>query len=160
MSRWREALPWHRRIVLILTLILCGMTQAIALRLSPNADLRRSLMAVASDRALTAAYIATCVGSLSQATLRFAGQSNATVLSDRFEIISLVGTVSPAGVHLHIGLADETGRCFGGHVLDGCIIYTTAEIILGTLDNVRFERTVDPATGYRELEIIATGGQP
>ncbi|MBF2078410.1 MAG: DNA-binding protein [Synechococcales cyanobacterium T60_A2020_003] len=136
------------------------MAHAIALRLSPNADLRRSLMAVASDRALSAAYVATCVGSLSQATLRFAGQSNATVLKERFEIISLVGTVSGAGVHLHIGLADSTGRCLGGHVLDGCLIYTTAEIILGTLSDVRFDRTLDPATGYRELEIIAIGGHP
>lgn len=136
------------------------MQQAIALRLSPNVDLRRSLMAVASDRALTAAYVATCVGSLSQATLRFAGQANATVFNERFEIISLVGTVSTTGTHLHIGLADGTGHCLGGHVLDGCIIYTTAEIILGTLPDVRFERTVDPATGYRELEIITIGGQP
>ncbi len=136
------------------------MVSAIALRLSPNDDLRRSLLTAVGDRALSAAYIATCAGSLSQATLRFAGQSTATVLSDRFEIISLVGTLSTAGVHLHIGLADSTGHCIGGHVLDGCVIYTTAEIVLGVLPHFRFDRTLDPTTGYRELEIIAIGEQP
>lgn len=129
------------------------MEQAIALRLSPQEDLRQSLLNLASDRNLQAAYIATCVGSLSQATLRFAGQSSSTVLSQRFEIISLVGTLSVAGIHLHVGLADSAGQCVGGHVLDGCLVYTTAEIIVGTLPNACFTRDLDPATGYRELKI-------
>jgi uncharacterized protein len=101
--------------------------------------------------------IVTCVGSLSQAGLRLANQSDLRVWKKGFEITSLVGTVGDGGVHLHIGLADETGSAFGGHVVDGCIIRTTAEIVIAQFDDLSFERKEDPATGYRELTIRPHG---
>ncbi|MEM6717451.1 MAG: PPC domain-containing DNA-binding protein, partial [Cyanobacteria bacterium P01_C01_bin.147] len=109
--------------------------------------------------AVTAGCILTTVGSLQQASLRFAGQDSATVLTDRFEIVSLVGTLSRSGMHLHLAIADSQGQTLGGHVMPGCLIYTTAEIVVGILPELTFQRQLDDQTGYRELAITDLGEQ-
>lgn len=46
---------------------------------------------------------------------------NETVsLDERFEIVSLTGTLSRHGAHLHIAIADFQGNVVGGHLMDGC----------------------------------------
>jgi predicted DNA-binding protein with PD1-like motif len=57
------------------------------------------------------------------------------------------------GGHYHIAISDEQGRTFGGHLMEGSQVYTTAEVILVSLDAYRFLRTFDPQTGYQELDI-------
>lgn len=76
-------------------------------------------------------------------------------MNDKFEILSLNGTVASSGVHLHIAIANRTGQTLGGHLDDGCIIYTTAEIVIGATEELSFIRTLDKQTGYKELEIIS-----
>lgn len=45
------------------------------------------------------------------------------------------------------------GKTLGGHVMDGCIVRTTLEIVLIDLPEMRFSREKDPKTGYEELVI-------
>src|SRR5690349_8117899 len=97
-----------------------------AFRLQPNTDLKKSIIELIKGEKLHAAWIITCVGSLSQFHLRFANQPTGVMRLGHFEIVSLVGTIGNDGCHLHISLADESGSILGGHVLDGCIVYTTA----------------------------------
>ena len=96
-------------------------------------------------------------------------QSSTPHPSLRFEVTSLVGTLCPDGLHLHITVADKDGTSFGGHLMEGmaylfyptffthillqgCIIYTTAEIVIGVLDPwYTFTREIDEQTGYDEL---------
>lgn len=125
-----------------------------ALRLKPDQDLKQSLKSFAQERNIKAGFILTAVGSLKQATIRFANQDVSTVLNDKFEILSLNGTVASTGVHLHIAIADQTGKTIGGHLDNGCVIYTTAEIVMGASEEFSFIRTLDEQTGYQELEII------
>jgi predicted DNA-binding protein with PD1-like motif len=125
----------------------------LPVRLQPNQDLKQRLKAIALTHQIQAGFILTTVGSLQQATLRFAGQSDSQCFRQQFEIISLVGTLSVAGIHLHIGLADTEGKVIGGHVQTGCLIYTTAEIVIGMSSQYQFNRAQDEATGYLELEI-------
>lgn len=124
-----------------------------AFRLHPHQDLKVELDAFVRDHALEAACVVTCVGSLRQATLRLADGVTATTFKDKFEIVSLTGTLSRHGSHYHISLADGTSRTLGGHLLEGCSIYTTAEIVLAELPGMRFNRDYDAATGYPELVI-------
>lgn len=126
---------------------------AIALRLKPQQDLKAALDAVVCQQNLEAACVITCVGSLTRAVLRLAGEAEATVYEGKFEIVSLTGTLSQSGSHYHMAIADHNGRTLGGHVLEGCLIYTTAEIIIGVLPGLRFRRELDEATGYNELSI-------
>jgi len=124
-----------------------------ALRLKPNQDLKDTLKNFVTSNNIEAGFILTTVGSLKQATLRFANQNDSKVLQDKFEIVSLVGTLSTHGIHLHISISDKDGKTIGGHLEKGCLIYTTAEIVIGVSEDFIFVRTVDENTGYKELEI-------
>ncbi|MCY7324455.1 MAG: DUF296 domain-containing protein, partial [Phormidesmis sp. CAN_BIN36] len=72
-----------------------------------------------------------------------------------FEILSLNGTLSVNGLHLHIAIADSVGNTIGGHLDNDSIIYTTAEIAIGASEDLIFLRSPDPQTGFLELEIQA-----
>ena len=124
-----------------------------ALRLRPGEDLRQQLNAFVQAHHIRAGAVLTCVGSLTVAALRLANQDGPTEYRGHFEIVSLVGTLSVNGSHLHLAVADSTGRTIGGHLLDGCKVYTTAEIVLAELPALDFRREVDPTFGYRELEV-------
>jgi uncharacterized protein len=127
-----------------------------ALRLSPGADLRAALRDALHEAAHEAGYVLQGIGSLSVANIRMAGKSDATTLNGDFEILTLAGTLSPDGVHLHISVADAAGKVSGGHVSPGCIVRTTAEVLVGFLPGQRFSRVRDAATGYPELVITRT----
>ncbi len=130
--------------------------KVLALRLKPNQDLKESLRSFVEQQTISAGFIVTTVGSLKQAALRFAGQDTTQMLQERFEIVSLVGTLSVHGLHLHMTIADAMGKTIGGHVQPGCLIYTTAEVVLGVSEELTFFRTMDAETGFRELEIKST----
>lgn len=136
--------------------MLSSSQNVYACRLLPGDDLKKTLQAFAEQRDLKAAYIITCVGSLQQAHLRLAGATERSTWMTKMEIVSLVGTFFNGGCHLHISLADGKGNMFGGHLLDGCIVYTTAEIVIGEAKGLQFYRETDPATGYLELGIRST----
>lgn len=125
-----------------------------ALRLKPNMDLKQSLIEFVDLKNIKAGFILTAIGSLKQATIRFANQNNSKILNEKFEILSLNGTLATTGIHIHISIADKQGKTIGGHLDNGCIIYTTAEIIIGASEEFTFIRTIDEQTGYKELEII------
>jgi predicted DNA-binding protein with PD1-like motif len=127
--------------------------KVITIRLKPGQDLKRSLLNYCIDQKIDAACMLSCVGSLRQATIRFANKPEGTVLEQTLEIISLAGTLSQYGVHLHIAVSDSEGQVIGGHLMDGSHIYTTAEIVIGIVPNTIFKREIDPLTGYKELTI-------
>lgn len=125
----------------------------LAQRLRPGDDLRRSLQLWMKAEAIAAGWVMSGIGSLRQATLRFAHQPEPAVLHGYFEILSLSGTVSQDGLHLHGAIANEQGEVLGGHICEGCLIYTTAELVVGVTDQLHFTRQPDPQTGFLELQI-------
>ena len=128
--------------------------KVFALRLRPGQDLRKEIERFTREKGIKAGFIITTVGSLEQVTLRLADQNNVTRLeAAKFEIVSLVGTLSQDGVHLHLSVSDSAGKTIGGHLVDGCQIYTTAEIVIGEANGIVFRREPDKVTGYKELTI-------
>lgn len=130
----------------------------LALRLLPGDDLRASLEDYTRTHALEAAFVLSAVGSLRSALLRYADADHAQPVPGPLEIVSLVGTLSQTGAHLHIAVADTQGKVSGGHLGVGSLVHTTAEIVIGATDALRFTRAPDPATGYHEL-VIKPGSQ-
>ena len=130
--------------------------KSISLRLHPGQDLKIELDRLAREYQLEAACIIACVGSLTTARLRFANREDATELTGHFEIVSLEGVFSKYGSHFHIAIADGSGRTMGAHLLEGSVIYTTAEIVIGVVADTSFKRELDPQTGYTELSISYT----
>ena len=122
-------------------------------RLKPGEDLRRSIEAIVKEKNIKAGWINTCVGSLTDYTIRFANQQQGTSGSGHFEIVNLTGTVSVNGSHLHISISDSEGKTIGGHLLEGCKIYTTAEIVIGSTTAYEFKRKKDGTTEWEELQI-------
>lgn len=123
------------------------------LRLEPGQDLRLEIEAFVARENVAAGAIITCVGSLTRAVLRPAGQTDPLRIDEDFEIVSLVGTLSVEGSHLHVSVSDPHGVTMGGHLLAGCLVRTTAEIIVGVLEGTRFARELDPKTGFKELVV-------
>ena len=124
-----------------------------ALRLHPGDDLKIKLSEFVKENKIKAGYIITCVGSLNKATLRLSNRNETQTWKQSFEITSLTGTLSPDGNHLHISIADKDGVTIGGHLMDGSIISTTAEIIIGEAPDMIFRREQDSVTTFKELKI-------
>ena len=127
--------------------------KTLPLRLSPGDDLRAALQAAVAAHGCEAAFVVAGIGSLREARIRHAGRAQAHHVVGDLEILTLAGTVGPDGAHLHASLSDADGTVFGGHVAPGCLVRTTAEVLLALLPDVRFARELDAATGWAELAI-------
>ncbi len=129
----------------------------IAVRLKPDQDLKIELEKFVKDHGIKSGFIGTCVGSLHFVMLRMAGaepeKQDIRTLEGHFEIVSLVGTVSVNGSHLHLSVSDADGKVIGGHLKEGSIITTTAEVVLGYDESIVFDRLTDEETGFEELSV-------
>ena len=123
-------------------------------RLKPNQDLFDSIEAFVADNKIKAGCVLSSVGSLTHATLRLANRSNYNEYEGHFEIVSMTGTVSTNGSHIHIAISDGDGMTIGGHLVSGCKIYTTAEIVLAVFEDVVYRRELlENDSGYEELMV-------
>ena len=127
--------------------------KVVPLRLTPGDDLRQALEAWMGEQEEQAACLLSGIGSLSVVQLRFAGATEVRAIRGDLEILSLSGTLSADGAHLHIAVADSRGAVSGGHLCAGSLVRTTAELVVGLLPGWQFSRELDPATGYAELQI-------
>ncbi|MDN5988216.1 MAG: DNA-binding protein [Hafniaceae bacterium] len=127
---------------------LVSSSQFYPLRLLPGTELIAELRQFIANNHIKAGWIASVVGSLSTVSLRYAG-----LIEGKFEVIALGGTLDSQFEHLHMSVADETGRMIGGHVMPGNIVRTTLEVIIGELCDADFSRQHCVLSGYEELAI-------
>lgn len=126
----------------------------ITVRLHNGADLKQSIQEICKTQHIRAGIIISSVGCLQKLHIRLAKALNDLELKQDFEILSINGTCSLDGCHLHICVSDEQGNTLGGHLLAGCIINTTCELAILSMDDREFIRELDKATGYKELIIL------
>ncbi len=124
-------------------------------RLRRGSDLLKALQEYARTRRIAAGTVVSGVGCVTRARVRDASGVTVRELNEPLEIVSLMGTLSTARTHLHIALAREDLTVLGGHLMEGCIVNTTAEVVLLELDGVRFGAEWDGETGYDELAILS-----
>ena len=124
-------------------------------RLHPGQDLYQEIKKYIEKNTIKAACILTCVGSLKKINIRLANAKEFLQLNENFEITSLVGNISCNDrMHLHISISDSTGKTFGGHLCEtDNIVHTTAEIVLGEMPSLIFEKEKDEISGWNELKI-------
>lgn len=123
-------------------------------RLRPGQDLFDSIESFVVDKNIEAGCVLSAVGSLIHVTLRLANRSFYNEYEGHFEIVSITGTVSTNGSHIHVSISDGDGVTLGGHLVSGCKIYTTAEIVLAIFDDVMFTRELlENDSGYEELVV-------
>ncbi len=127
--------------------------KVIAIRLTKGTDLKNSLAEIVKDYNIQAGSIASCVGCVSTLNLRLAGAESTLSKHEPFELVSVMGTLTPAHQHVHISVSDKCGHVWGGHLMEGTIIDTTAELIIHSYSNLTFSREMDVSTGFTELVV-------
>lgn len=122
-------------------------------RLKPGQDLFDEIETFVHEKHIEAGCILSAVGSLTHATLRLANRDLYNEYDGHFEIVSMTGTVSVHGSHLHVAISDGDGVTTGGHLVSGCKVYTTAEMVLAVFEDVVYKREFAVDSGYEELVV-------
>ena len=122
-------------------------------RLHRGDDLYESIQLYAVAHHIAAGVVLSAVGCVCRWELRDASGVDVRSGTEDVEIVSLMGTVSEHGSHLHVSFAHRDLSVFGGHLRPGCLVNTTAEIVLAELPGTIFTREHDEETGYEELAI-------
>ena len=104
--------------------------ETLPLELEPGQDLHLTLSELALRQQLSG-FVLGVVGNLSQATFRCPGQQQPTRMNGELEVITLNGTFSPSGVHLHLSLSDGACQVWGGHLEPGTLVLKGAQLLLG-----------------------------
>lgn len=125
----------------------------IVKRLQKGQDLKREIENIVKENNIKAGIILSSVGCLNHLHIRLAGGKEYLESSADYEIVSLNGTLSLDGLHLHIAVSDINGKCIGGHLCYNCIVNTTCELVVESIDEYLFSREFDDNTGYRELVV-------
>ncbi|MEG0327342.1 MAG: DNA-binding protein [Erysipelothrix sp.] len=123
------------------------------LKLMPGEDFLAALDNYCKKFDISAAYIGTCVGSLSKVMLRKGYDKSLLKLDGPYEIVSCVGTLSKTGMHIHGSVSDREFRVYGGHLIGGCTIQSTCEVVIIELENHELTRSKGEMSGYKELVI-------
>ena len=122
-----------------------------AVRLRRGADLLQSIEAFCAEHQIRAGVLLSGVGCVTKASIRDAGGVNIVSIDEAMEIVSLMGTVSEKRCHLHVSFAKEDLSVIGGHLVAGCMINTTCELVIAELPGTAIEKEFDEETGYDEL---------
>lgn len=120
-------------------------------RLHHGDDLLRGICDLAKAHNISAGVILSAVGCISKGVVRDASGVTLRQINEPCEIVSLNGTVSAVRCHLHISLSKEDLSTVGGHLVEGCIINTTCELVIGILNGWEIGTEFDAETGYDEL---------
>ena len=107
--------------------------RSVQLHLGAGSDIRLSLEALATE-INASGFVLGVVGNLSQAAFQCPGQAGPTILEGDLEIITLQGTVSPQGVHLHLSFSDGSCQVWGGHLEPGTLVQKGADLLVGLLE--------------------------
>ncbi|MBR2402848.1 MAG: DNA-binding protein [Lachnospiraceae bacterium] len=122
-----------------------------SVRLHRGDDLLNSIKNLAQEKHVKAGVVLSAVGCVLKARLRDASGVTIRDIEEHCEIVSLNGTVSEKRCHLHLALPKEDLSTVGGHMVEGCIINTTCELVIGEVPCQQIDVEFDEETGYKEL---------
>jgi hypothetical protein len=101
------------------------------------------------------------VGNLSEACFACPGRTAPTRLTGELEIITLQGSLSPEGVHLHLSVSDSDCQVWGGHLEHGSLVLKGADLLVGWLTGETQQRAPMKANpGQGRVTIAVAEGCP
>ncbi|MFQ5820022.1 MAG: PPC domain-containing DNA-binding protein [Candidatus Heimdallarchaeota archaeon] len=143
--------------------------KVLVARIKPENDLLQSICSLVEKHEVKSGVILSGVGLLQRARLRNCKSipneypitdANRSYLTFEkpLEILALSGNVheveGKSGVHAHITLSyveeDKIG-VVGGHLIEGCIVFGFAEIIIMELEEIDMGKTLDAETKTLQL---------
>ena len=127
--------------------------QPLPLKLAPGSDLRLNLEELAQRDGISG-FVLGVVGNLTKASFQCPGQAEPTVLEGDLEVITLNGTFSPEGVHLHLSLSDGACQVWGGHLEPGTIVQKGVDLLIGVLEQREGRPARQDAAPWIEIAVL------
>ncbi|MFW9907058.1 MAG: PPC domain-containing DNA-binding protein [Candidatus Thorarchaeota archaeon] len=135
--------------------------KTVVVRMVPGEDILETLEDLAKKLEIRAGYLM-LIGAISGATLGYFDlekkQYKSFIIDKDLEVTSCIGNIAVGRdgnpiVHAHIVVADEQGKSFSGHLMRGCRVSVTIEVILTILDG-KLERAPDNTSGLNLLNLL------
>ncbi|MHA1480244.1 MAG: PPC domain-containing DNA-binding protein [Candidatus Thorarchaeota archaeon] len=123
-------------------------------------DILKTIQEIASENKISAGQLS-LIGAISKATLgyfdRQSKQYRSFSIDEDLEVVSCMGNIAIAEngdyiVHAHMIVADEKGKCYGGHLMEGCEVSVTIELVINVFDG-KLLRAIDTDTGLNLLNL-------
>ena len=130
-----------------------GISRCLMGRIEHGKDLLDELTALCLQEHVTLGQV-TAIGAMQKARVGYYNQKTRQYeyleWNEEVELLGLIGNVSirdgkPA-VHAHVTLADRKGNAFGGHLVQGTIVFA-CEYSLVILEGPELTRRPDSTTG-------------
>jgi predicted DNA-binding protein with PD1-like motif len=133
--------------------------RVIFARMDPGEDVLGTIEKVAKEYDVRSGQL-NLIGAVSKAKLgyfhREAVEYRSFTVDNDVEVVSCIGDISTHDgnlvVHAHMIVADEAGKCFGGHLMTGCEVSVTIELVIIETET-ELLRKRDDATGLNLLHI-------
>lgn len=124
--------------------------KAVFARFFEGEDLLETIASVAKQYGVRSGFFF-LIGTLKRAVLGYyeKGQYKSIEKAGPLEVASCMGNISvkESGdlvVHGHVVVSDREGVALGGHVLPGCLVDATAELVLVEVEGDVLRREFDP----------------
>ncbi|MBN2230433.1 MAG: DNA-binding protein [Candidatus Thorarchaeota archaeon] len=143
---------------MVRTLVTKTTGRVVIARLEPGEDILRSIETISRDNEILSGELR-LIGAVSRVHLGYFDRESKTykdyTMLEDLEIVSCMGNISKHKdgyvVHAHVVASDEKGKCYGGHLLEGCEVSVTIEAIITEFPVIERER--DELTGLNLLNV-------
>lgn len=133
--------------------------RVIFAKMEPGEDVLGAIEEVARKHGVRSGQLS-LIGAISQAKLGYFHRESAEyrdfTVDEDVEVVSCIGDISTHEgnqvVHAHMIVADETGNCWGGHLLPGCTVSVTIELVIIETE-IELIRKRDDMTGLNLIHI-------
>jgi uncharacterized protein len=143
---------------MVRTFIAENTGRVIVTRLEPSEDILKSIEKIVAENKLLSGHLS-LIGAVSKVHLGYFDLHEKVykdfTIDEDLEVVSCVGNISRLNegyvVHAHVVASDVTGKCYAGHLMEGCTVSVTMEIVI--TEFTEMSRARDEETGLNLLDL-------
>lgn len=143
---------------MVRTFVTSTTGRVIVVRLEPGEDIIKSIASVVAKNELQSGHLS-LIGAVSKVHLGYFDLHEKIykdfTIDEDLEIVSCVGNISRLKddyiVHAHVVASDVNGKCYAGHLMEGCEVSVTIEIIITEFP--KMSRAREEVTGLNLLDL-------
>ena len=132
----------------------------VAMRMPPGTDVFAGVIEMCEKYNIKDGVIISALGSWSKVTFcnpidlpnGKKGYGDPIVFEGNYELTGLSGIIchekdGKISPHVHLTISDEQGNGYGGHLMPGCIVLLTTDIVIGSFSGIDMGRGFDEKLG-------------
>jgi predicted DNA-binding protein with PD1-like motif len=143
---------------MVRTFITENTGRVIVIRLEPGEDILTSIEKIVEESKLLSGHLS-LIGAVSRVHLGYFDVHQKVykdfTIDEDLEVVSCVGNISRLKddyvVHAHVVASDVNGKCYAGHLMEGCTVSVTIEIVI--TEFTEMSRARDETTGLNLLDL-------